>query len=340
MISTKRSVTTLDDVAHHAGVSKFTVSRVLNGTLSNTRVSEATHKRILDTVEKLRYQPNALSRSLRRKRTGIIGTYFGFEYVPMTTPFLSHTVRGFQNGCNTHRYDLLVHGTYRGQGIKDIYGELAGGKIDGLILLAPQNDPLATMLAESHLPVVAVADALPGIPSVVVDDVAAGQLQARHLAARNHDHVLFVGSDRAQTSSLRRREAFLSEARLLGLRTTEVLTQTALGAILTPELIAQITRSDRDRPTAAACWSDGIAQAVMVFCLASAVAIPETLAVVGCDGFATDVIPAQKLTTVYCPWEAVGEKAVTLLHRYINETETEISDETVFPVEWIAGDTA
>lgn len=340
MVSTKKSVSTLDDVARHAGVSKFTVSRVLNGTLSNTRVSDATRRRILDTVDTLRYRPNAVARSLRRKRTGILGTYFGFAVVPMTTPFVSQVVRGFQNGCNAHQYDLLIHGTFRGQSVNDIYGELVGGKIDGLLLLAPENDPLAAMLAESHLPVVAVADAMPGIPSVVVDDAEAGRLQARHFARTGHKHALFIGSDRPQTSSERRRESFLREAASLGLKVSEEDTPTVAGSVLTDAVRRHLVRRDADRPTAIACWSDGIAQAVVNECLAAKIALPETLAVVGCDGFVFPVTPARQLTTVRCLWDKVGEESVRLLHHSITEAVPELADETVLPVEWVAGDTA
>ena len=333
----KKNVATLNDVAREAGVSKFTVSRVLNGRLASARVSETTRQRILATVDTLRYRPNAVARSLRRRRTGIVGAYFGFSSAPMTTPFTASTMQGFQNGCNANRYDLLVHGTFRGGSVDDIYGELTDGKIDGLLIFALADNPLLALLAASHLPVVAVGSVLPGIASVVVDDGEAGRLQAGHLAQAGHRHVLFIGSDRAQTSSERRQAAFFAEAARLGLQVRGEMAHTASGFDLPDAVVAQIARRDAGRVTAVACWCDGVAQSVVNHCLAHGVAVPQALAVVGCDGFWSNVTPARRLSTVGCFWEKVGERAVAVLHDLIGGAA--VADETVMPVEWIAGDT-
>ncbi len=63
----QRAAATLEDVSRRAGISKYTVSAVLNGTRSNTRVSPETRERILRAVKELGYQPNAIARSLRRR---------------------------------------------------------------------------------------------------------------------------------------------------------------------------------------------------------------------------------------------------------------------------------
>ena len=68
---------TLRDVALSAGVGPFTVSVVLNGSRSNTRVSEATRRRIGETAAVLRYHPNAVARSLARRCTNTIGVFVG-----------------------------------------------------------------------------------------------------------------------------------------------------------------------------------------------------------------------------------------------------------------------
>lgn len=334
----KKGVATLADVARQAEVSRFTVSRVLNNNLTTTRISAATRQRIMEAVDALHYRPNAAARSLRRKRTGIIGAYFGFSSAGMTTPYTASTTEGFQNGCNRYRYDLLLHGTFRGASVDDIYGELVGGKIDALLLLAIENDPLAALLAESRLPVITVAGILPGIPAVVVDDFAAGRLQASHLARAGHRHVLFIGSDRVHTSCEHRRQAFCAEAEAHGLRVIQETTHTASGFALTDAVKAQIARQDADRPTAAACWCDGVAQSVVTHCLAEHIAVPETFAAVGCDGFWSEVAPARRLATVGCSWVKVGEQAVALLHQLISGAA--IAEETILPVEWIPGDTA
>ena len=62
--------TTVKDVALAAGVSASTVSRVIS---NNPRISRATKEKVFKVMEELKYEPNAIARSLANRRTGIIG---------------------------------------------------------------------------------------------------------------------------------------------------------------------------------------------------------------------------------------------------------------------------
>src|SRR5262249_8954496 len=111
----------MKDVAERAGVSKMTVSAVLNGTSTHVRVSEPTRQRVLEAARELDYRPNAVARSLRRRQTNIIGVYCGFGYMNARLAFLSEIIGGLQEGCDCHRKDLLLHGVFRGRSVEDIY---------------------------------------------------------------------------------------------------------------------------------------------------------------------------------------------------------------------------
>src|SRR5580704_14959873 len=69
---------TIDDVARHAGVGKVTVSYVLNGHSKANRISESTQQRIIAAAKELRYQPNAIARSLATRRTDILAVVFQY----------------------------------------------------------------------------------------------------------------------------------------------------------------------------------------------------------------------------------------------------------------------
>ncbi|HZP84274.1 MAG TPA: LacI family DNA-binding transcriptional regulator, partial [Chthonomonadaceae bacterium] len=156
-----KKAVTISDVAARAGVSMMTVSNVLSNNQARRRhVSEETRARVLEAIEQMKYRPNANARSLRRRRTNIIGFYAGHGYINPENAFLAAILGGLKEGCDAHRKDLLIHGTFRGKEITDIYMELADGRIDGLVLYAPTNDPLIALLAESALPVIALADAV------------------------------------------------------------------------------------------------------------------------------------------------------------------------------------
>src|SRR5207249_8673129 len=120
-------------------------------------------------------------------------------------------------GCAAHGKDLLLHTTFGGQSTDEIYAELVDGRIDGLVVFSPPEDPLAEQLAASHLPVVAVADAIPGVPSVLVNDDEGARLTFDYLWSHAHKHVAYRSLTERLVSAERRRAAFLQVANTVGL---------------------------------------------------------------------------------------------------------------------------
>src|SRR5207244_514989 len=114
----RRHAPTLSDVAQRAGVSKMAASLVLNGSRSNTRVSEATRQRIRQAAELLGYVPNAIARSLSQRQTNIIAVYLE-GFIAPRDPFFSEILTGLHQGCHDGRKDLLVYGGFRGNSTED-----------------------------------------------------------------------------------------------------------------------------------------------------------------------------------------------------------------------------
>ena len=333
-----RRAATLKDVAEQAGVSKVAVSVVLNGSRSNVGVSAATRQRILDSAERLQYRPNAIARSLRRQSTNVIGLYSGSQYAPARGGmFLSHIIAGLQDGCDTHSRDLLVHGAFRGQSVDDIYQELAGGKIDGLVLHAPDNDALVNLLSDAALPCVVIASPVESLPSVVVDDEAGMRLIAEHLYQNGHRWVAFRQSFLQHTSSKRRDAAFCRAAATLGMRVQRTLTGAAENQ-LSPEEDALLALPRNERPSAMVCWNDTSAYGLITCCAERGIEIPTDLALTGFNGFWLPGVPRWQLTTICAPWRAVAKTAVDLLVAHINGEH--IPQETTLPVTLKIGDTA
>lgn len=333
-----RRAATLKDVAEQAGVSKVAVSVVLNGSRSNVGVSAATRQRILDSAERLQYRPNAIARSLRRQSTNVIGLYSGTQYAPARGGvFLSHIIAGLQDGCDAHSRDLLVHGAFRGQSVDDIYQELAGGKVDGLVLHAPGNDALVNLLSDASLPCVVIASPVENLPSVVVDDQAGMQLLAEHLYRAGHRWVAFRQSFLRHTSSLRREAAFGEAAARLGMRVETISPGPVEHEIGSAEAVL-LASPRSERPSAMVCWNDTSAYSLISHCVERHIEVPADLALTGFDGFWLPGIPRWQLTTVCAPWRLVAKTAVDLLVARING-ET-IPKETTLPVTLRIGETA
>lgn len=334
---------TIHDVAARVGVSPMTVSNVLSeNTARQKHVSQETRVRVLEAVRLLKYRPNANAVSLRRRRTNIIGVYGGYNYVNAENAFFATILGGLQAGCDQHRKDLLVHGTFRGMAVSDIVNEMADGRVDGLILYSPRNHPLVEMLVESALPVVAITDALVSFPSVVADDWQGGRMQANHLAEKGHQRVAFITStlslSYSMTSVERRWEGFADQAKSHGMQVTRIpVPHVGNAPHVTEADLGWLNVPPEERPTAVVCWNDLTAYDLLGCCQRMGIRVPEELAVVGYDGVMSTRGMYRRLTTVRAPWSQVASKAVTILVDLIEDKE--VPPETILPGELIVGDT-
>jgi len=331
-----RAAPTLKDVASRAAVSPYTVSTVLNGARSNTRVSEDTRRRILEAAAELGYRPNGLARSLRSNRTNIIGLYFGYGSLEPHDPFHAEVLTGLQRGCEAYRKDLMIHYSFHKYDVDEVFNELACGKIDGLVMLTAPSDPLVERVHRSGLLVVAITDAVEGIPSVVADDADGSRMIAEHLAAHGHRNVLYRICPGESDSASRRLDAFRTHAARLGIEVTAGNTTDWRGK-LGPDEIERLARRRELGITAAVCWGDPSANALLRYCHENRIRVPEELSIVGFNGIEPSVEPRQRLTTVKANWAEVAQCAVSLLARRIDGESVPMW--TVLPVQFIEGET-
>ena len=253
--------------------------------------------------------------------------------------FLAEIVSGLQIGCHEHRKDLLLHGTFRGRSVDDIYLELISQKIDGLILFTQPDDPLAARLATSSMPVVAITDAVPMLPSVVVDDRSGSRLIAEYLAAQGHRRVLYRRGQAFQTSANRRYEAFQVAAGQYGMTVVEDFGRLEkFDFNLSVKEQAILHENEPSCPTAIVCGNDLLAYAAVEYCQDRGKRVPDDFAVVGFDGIVPQVRPAARLTTIRAPWSEVARTALGLIIQCL--ARESLPEETVLPVELVLGDTA
>lgn len=327
---------TLKDIAEHVGVSKMAVSAVLGNTCSSASVSAATRSRILNAAQELGYQPNAIARALRSRRTNVIGFYTGYRYLDPRSPFVAAVIAGLQSGCTEHGKDLLLHTAFSGSSAEAIFSALADGRIEGLVMTAPPDDPLVERLARSGLPVVAVADEIPSFPSVCVDDAEGAALLVEYLAEQGHRRLLYRGPDRYLVSAACRRDTVFRLAAARGHSVAEVMGPPA--AVDDPALRRWRETEAAERPTACLCWNDRAAYELLAQCHRQGIRVPEDLAVTGFDGDPNPAFFCFRLTTVRAPWAAAANLAVKLLVARMEGDD--VPRRHVLPVELCAGITA
>lgn len=180
----------MKDIARESGVSVATVSRVLNGSAT---VREELRARVLSSVEKLGYQPNMVARSLRMRKTMVIGVI-----IPnILNPFFTDIVRGVEDAALKAGYVVTVLSSDQSLAKERRYLQLLRNRmVDGvLIAVAHQRESDLTPLVERGLPVVLVDRSLDGAPfdRVTVDTWRGAYLGAELLIQRGYRRIAFLG---------------------------------------------------------------------------------------------------------------------------------------------------
>src|SRR3954464_15103766 len=206
---------TIRDVARRAGVGVGTVSRVLNGSES---VSPDAHARVHRAMEQLGYRRSAIARSLSVGRAHALGVVAPF----FTTPSVIERLRGVADRLAELDYNIVLFSVETRQQRADAFHDFARhDRVDGLLVISlPLTDAEIDALRHDDLPVVMIDVAHPRVVHVGIDDVHGGELAARHLLAKGHTRIGFVGDTTDNvfgfTSSERRLKGFRRALREAG----------------------------------------------------------------------------------------------------------------------------
>jgi LacI family transcriptional regulator len=203
-----RSVTTMKDVANHAGVSTATVSRVLNGHAAPT---PETRTRVLAAINELGYRPNALARSLRTTATKT----FGLVISDLVNPFFAEIARAVEQEARAHDYCVVLANADENADQQATYVRtLLDRRVDGLLVCPATDDPAwMTEVVATGLPLVLLDRTVPGAtcPVVRVDGTQALADLAASLVRAGHRHVGVIAGP-SDTSTGRERLDLFSAA--------------------------------------------------------------------------------------------------------------------------------
>ncbi|WP_406094798.1 LacI family DNA-binding transcriptional regulator [Kitasatospora purpeofusca] len=300
-----RRVTTIADVARAAEVSRQTVSNALN---APHRVRPDTLARVNAAIERLGYRPDQSARSLRTGERRTIG-YLApvddpFDPNPLMAGFLEALVDAA--GAVGHHV-LLLRPAAGEQDVRAVIdGVVAARQVDGLVLAdVLPDDPRAAHAARVGIPFAAFGRTGPGLPQhwADIDNVAATAEVARHLAARGHRRVAFVGVAATLPWLAARREGFHHEAARLGLSLAPTPPAGGLRALL----------RDPDRPTALATDNDLAALDIYEAARAEGLQVGRDLAVTGFHDTPLARHLHPPLTSMRLPLRTIATTVVTRL---------------------------
>lgn len=215
--STDDRAPTLEDVARLAGVSRATVSRVVNG---SALVAPAKQQAVQQAVHALGYRPNLAARTLVTNRSGIVAVLIpeSDERV-FSDPFFSQVYRGaIQAFDDVGTRVVLSISQTRSSDLADMVAFLGSGHVDGALVGSHHGSAMAHELRSTGRPVVFIGD--PGVddmPYVDLDQCRGAQLAADRLVGRGARRIATITGPLDMLAAASRRDAFrdrLAEAGL------------------------------------------------------------------------------------------------------------------------------
>ena len=301
----------LEDVAAAAGVSKTTVSRVLN---HRGYLSEKTIAKVQKAMQELDYRPNIIARQLYKQRTDLVGMIFP----TVDNPFFSQLEAEMERQLYRNGYKVLIGNSQNDPAKEENYlQQLLTHQVDGLIV-GTQNRGLIGY-QHANLPVVAVDQVVgKNIPVVSSDNYQGGLLATQRLLDDGCRHIIHTnGPLGLDTPTQKRREAY-----------EHLMTKNNLPAI-TYHLDFNISTIDKERvfrrifeehPEVDGIFAANDTDASTIINLASEYGkrIPEDLKIVGYDGSNVTRLLLPGLTTIQQPIDEMADLAVQLLQARIN----------------------
>jgi len=323
-------VTTLKKIAEKAGVSVATASRVLNDKPSQIRISEQTKKKVLKVATELDYHPNIFARSLRTRKTGIVGVIVS----DITDPYFSGIIDGVEKVLNENSYYFLLSSAQNSPQKEEIYLTwLHKSHVDGLLILGGTQrftNNEVKQLVRSGIPIVIVGrrSPHPNISSVTVDNFTGGFLGTEHLIKLGHREIIHITTSQPRVDGEERLKGCKSAMEKHELKEKCWIEKGDITAESGYKAMTNILKKGK-RPTAVFAFNDISALGVMRAISDHGLKIPEDIAVVGFDDIAIATHFDPPLTTVRQPQEEMGKKGAELLMRAIIEREKGAEGENI-----------
>ena len=330
-------MSTIHDVAQHAGVSVSTISNVLNG--RTDRMRKETLQRVQATIAALNFRPNRAARQLKTGFTPMLGLL-----VPsIANPMYGYIAREIETAAQEqHGHRVVLGNTYRNRD-KEIgfLDDLLSHGVRGVVVISSLVDEQHFEAAVRRGLEMVSYDrrATPGsnsaIDHVSVDNFEAGRLATAHLIANGHRRLAFATASGQTMSRSEKIRGFHAAAEAAGLSASaRVLDGSTasehgdsemadVGRLLATRLAAKPTR-----PTGIVCVNDMLGFGLMAGLREAGIAVPGEVSVVGMDGLFLASLMSPSLSSVRLP---VPQMAVTIVERLIGR----MADPTIASAEFL-----
>ncbi|MEU1462842.1 LacI family DNA-binding transcriptional regulator [Streptomyces sp. NPDC005727] len=344
-----RQAPTLEDVAREAGVSRATVSRVVNGVRN---VDPAIQEVVRRAIHRTGYAPNRAARSLVTRRAETVALVVSgagetsdeaqaaFAARVFADPFFGRVVAGIVGHLRPRSVHPVLMFAESPEARQEVLTYLRQGRADGaLVVSSHADDPLPALLAEARLPAVLFARPSRPVPLSYVDLAHrdGGRLAAEHLLVRGRRRLATICGPLAVAAS---------QERLAGFRDTlarhgHPYVPVAEGGFTLDSGVAAMTDLLAEHPELDGVFAanDLMAQGACQVLRERGRRVPEDVAVVGFDDSTVAATCRPPLTTVRQPVEDMAADMARLLDEHIHGTRTAPTS-VVFDPELVVRDSA
>lgn len=305
---------TLEDIAKQAGVSRSTVSRVVN---DSPDVSEGVRQRVLDVIQDTGYQPHAAARALASQRSWTIGLVLPQSVAFFfTDPYYPHLTKGIAQACNQYGYTLALFLVGTKEDEQKIFPRISRkGFLDGVIVQSGHHGEqwIIGRFVDAKIPLVIAGRPFrsDNVSYIDIDNINGSYVAVSHLIRLGRQRVGMIAGPATSTVGIDRREGYqkamiergraLDRSMILEGDFTEAGGYYAMKQLLP------------SRPDAIFAASDIMAIGAMRAAREAGRRIPDDIAFVGFDDLPIATLSEVQLTTVRQPVEQFGAKAVEVL---------------------------
>jgi LacI family transcriptional regulator len=307
---------TIIDIANLAGVSKSTVSRVIN---DDKHVKQETRDRVLKIINKLGYVPDNVARSLITKKTYTIGLI-----IPdIVNPFYSETSKIIEDTIRKLGYSLIICNTSNQSNLQNKYlNILIQRKVDGIIFGSVKtNDKNILKFAEQGLPYITYHRSFANNNSnfVISDDIAGIKIAVNHLTELGHRNIAYISGPTSFSTGLNRLKGFIESRNLFGLNNDSNFIQEGGFSENKSWQATKKLLNLTNPPTAIIAANDLMAISALDCILHHGLSVPKDISLIGFDNINLASHARIQLTTISVAKKKMAKLAAELLVKKIIE---------------------
>jgi LacI family transcriptional regulator len=306
----------LEDIARMAGVSRSTVSRVVN---NDPRVSDAVRQRVSEIIERSHYHPNAAARSLASRKTRIIGLLIPQEIETIfVDSWFASLIKGCVHACRDHDLSVMLMMELSNDldSVERVVQRTVRGQhLDGLIISSSfVDDILVKRLSEERFPYVLIGRDHHNIANYVdVDNRGAARAAVKHLLQHGRTVPAMIAGPDSMVAANDRRDGFLDAVTEAGIDPANVPIRHIDWSQQAAYRVALELFDEGWRPDAIFAASDSMAVGVIQAVRARGLSVPEDVGVSGFDDINRERTVQMGLSTIEQPLAIMARTAVELL---------------------------